>query len=90
MGLKEEVIDMKNELKEVKVQSFAMELLSDYKKVNKRQFIIILVLILSLVAETIFMFYTLNDIGTIEETITQETSDGYNNYIGNDGEINNG
>ena len=33
----------------------------------------------------------LNDTGTIEETeITQDNKDGYNNYIGNNGDINNG
>jgi hypothetical protein len=47
-------------------------------------------LIVLLFAETVFMFYTLNDIGTYEDTITQENDGGYNNYIGNDGDINNG
>lgn len=75
MSMKDDVLDMKRELQEVKEQSFAMELLKDAQRTNKRQFIIILVLIFSLVAETIFMFYTLNDIGTIEETNTQEVED---------------
>ena len=100
MGLKEEVMEMKNEVKKVKKQSensehsFAMELIQTQNETNakkdKRNFIIIMVLIVLLFAETIFMFYTLSDIGTIETTVTQENSDGYNNYIGNDGDINNG
>ena len=73
MGLKEEVIEMKKEVKTIKDQSLAMEILSDYKKANKRQFIIILV-ILTLWFITIgYLVYILNDIG-VEET-TQEIQD---------------
>ena len=57
---------------------------------NKRMFFIIILLIISLVCETVFMFHTLNDIGTYEDTVTQENDNGYNNYIGNDGDISNG
>ena len=92
MGLKEEVSEMKNEIKKVQSQSFAMEILSDYKKTNKRLFIIILV-ILTLWFVTIgYLVWVLNDIGTIETTeeISQSNDNGYNNYIGNDGDIFNG
>ena len=41
MGLKEEIEDMKKEVKDIQEHSFAMELLKDQKKQNKRQFIII-------------------------------------------------
>ena len=43
-------------------------------------------------ATGVYLVYILNDIGTIEttETITQDNKDGSNNYIGNDGTINNG
>ena len=38
-----------------------------------------------------YLVYILNDIGTIDETtITQDNTNGYNNYIGNDGDIING
>lgn len=98
MNFKEEVKEMKKEVKVMKEQSFAREILKDYKKQNKRQFIIILVILimwfLSLTAETLYIVYLLNDIGTIETTSTQEVSqentDGINNYIGNDGDITNG
>lgn len=93
MGLKEEVIEMKEEVKSVKNQSLAMELLSDYKKANQRQFIIILALILMWTATIVYLVYVLNDIG-VEETTTQEieqtNENGYNNFIGNDGDIING
>ena len=70
MGLKEEVIEMKKEVKEVKEQSLAMEMLSDYKKANKRQFIIILVILTMWFITIGYLVYILNDIG-VEET-TQE------------------
>ena len=69
MNLKEEVLNMKKEVEEVKEKSLAMELLTDYKKANKRQFIIILV-ILSMWFSTIgYLIYILNDIGSTTDTI---------------------
>lgn len=81
---------VKKELEEVKEKSLALQLMEERTKTNRRMFIIIMTLIVLLFAETVFMFYTLNDIGTYEDTITQENDGGYNNYIGNDGDINNG
>lgn len=71
-------------------KSFAMELLEDYKKSNKRLFVIIIVILAMWFATIGYLVYILNDVGTIEETITQDNENGYNNYIGNDGEIING
>lgn len=83
----------KKELEELKEQSFAMDLLKDYKNQNKRQFIVILV-ILSMWFVTIgYLVYVLNDIGVIEETtqeVMQENESGNNNFIGNNGDITNG
>lgn len=92
MSMRDDVMEIKKELEEVREESFAMELLKDYKKANKRQFIIILVILTMWFATIGYLVYVLNDIGVIEETttITQENADGYNNYIGNDGDINNG
>lgn len=92
MDLKEEVVNMKKEVKEVKNQSLAREMLEDYKKQNKRLFIIIIVILCMWFATGCYLVYILNDIGKIEtvEEVTQDNSDGYNNYIGNDGNINNG
>lgn len=85
---------MKKEVKEVKEQSLAMELLKDYKKANKRQFIIILVILTMWFCTIGYLVYVLNDIGTIETTTTQEVQqdneNGNNNFIGNDGDIING
>lgn len=57
----------------MKEQSLAMELLQDYKKTNKRQFIIILVILTMWFITVGYLVYVLNDIGTIETT-TQEVS----------------
>ncbi len=94
MGLREEIADIKEEVNEVKEKSLAWEMLEDAKKTNKRMFIIIIT-ILSMWFITIgYLVYVLNDIGTIETVSTQEVSqentDGNNNYIGNNGDINNG
>lgn len=45
MGLKDEIEDMKKEVKDIQEHSFAMELLKDAPKTNKRQFIIIIVIL---------------------------------------------
>ena len=72
MGIREDVLEMKKEVKEIQEQSFAMELLKDQKKQNKRMFVIILV-ILGMWFSTIgYLVYVLNDIGT--ETTTQEVT----------------
>lgn len=56
------------------MDSLVMELLSDYKKANKRLFIIVIILSIMLSLTIGYLVYTLNDIGTIETT-TQEISD---------------
>ena len=90
MGMREDIMAVRKDLEEVKNESFAREILRDYKKANKRQFVIILVILTMWFATIGYLVYILNDIGVIEETITQETEQGYNNYIGNDGDITNG
>lgn len=88
MGLREEIEDMKKEVEEIQEHSFAMELLKDQKKQNKRQFIIILVILGMFTCLLGYTIWLLNDIGT-ETTTTTETYDmsteeGNNNYIGGD------
>lgn len=86
MGLKDEVNDIKKEVKIVKElnkQSIAMDMLKDYKKQNKRLFIISVMAILLLAVTFGYLVYTLNDIG-IEETSVDMDAEGSNNYIGGD------
>lgn len=93
MGLKEEIKEIKNEVLEVKEQSLAMELLSDYKKANKRQFIIIIIILIMWFLTIGYLVYTLNDISNVETTtqeVEQESESGNNNFIGGNGDINNG
>ena len=90
MELREEIEDMKKEVEEIQEHSFAMELLKDQKKQNKRQFIIILVILGMWFATIGYLVYVLNDIGTETTEVTQENSDGNNNFIGNDSDITNG
>ena len=70
-------------------ESLAMGLLKDYKKTNKRQFIIILVILTMWFATIGYLVYVLNDIGVIEETTTQEVTDidTVNGSIVNDGDV---
>ena len=68
MGLREEIEDMKKEVEEIQEESLAMSLLKDYKKQNKRQYIIILVILGMWFATIGYLVYILNDIGT--ETTT--------------------
>lgn len=60
------------------------------ERVNKRQFVLILILILALIGTNFAWIMYERQFVTEETTITQENEDGINNYIGNDGEINNG
>ena len=72
MGIREEMLEMKKEVEEIQEESFAMELLKDQKKQNKRQFIIILVILGMFTCLLGYTIWLLNDIGaTTEETTTQ-------------------
>lgn len=73
----------------MKEDSFALEILKEQKKNNKRLFIVLLV-VLSMWFITIgYLVYVLNDIGVVEET-TQEITDfdTINGSIVNKGDIN--
>lgn len=74
MGIREEVLEMKKEVEEMQEESLAMSLLKDYKKQNKRQYIIILVILGMWFATIGYLVYILNDIGT-ETTTTEELID---------------
>ena len=68
MGIREEVLEMKKEVQEIQEHSFAMELLKDQKKQNKRQFIIILVILGMFTCLLGYTIYLLNDFGVSAET----------------------
>ena len=87
MGLKEEVKEMKSKVAEVKSQSLAMELLSDYKKANKRQFIIILLILTMWFLTMAYLVYVLNDIETVETTQQIEGVNTIENSNVNNGDV---
>ena len=79
MGIREEVEDMKKEVQAVKEQSLAFEMISDYKKQNKRLFIMWIITMVAFIGLLSYTIYLLNDIGveeiTTTETTTQEIED---------------
>ena len=76
MGLKEDVEDMKKNVLEAKKEetSLAMSLLQDFKKQNKRLFIIWIITFISFLGLIGYTIYLLNDIGT-------ETIDTHANWV---------
>ena len=87
MGIKEEMLEMKKEVEEIQEESFATQILKDYKKQSKRQFIVILVILIMWFATIGYLIYILNDIGvetTTTETYDMNTENGNNNFIGGD------
>ena len=70
MGIREEVLEMKKEVKEIQEESFATQILQDYKKQNKRQFIVILVILGMWFATIGYLIYILNDIGVETTTLS--------------------
>ena len=87
MTLKEEVLEMKKEVQEIQEQSFAMELLTDQKRQNRRQFITILVILGMFTCLLGYTIWLLNDIGITTDTIDiddVETADNSHIKIGDD------
>lgn len=68
----------------------ATEMLHILKTQNKRLFIIWIITFMAFICLLGYTIYLLNDIGVEETTVSQDNENGYNNYIGNDGDILNG
>ena len=66
MGIRDDIKKVEEKVESVEAQSFAMTLLNDYKKQNKRLFIIIIIILAMWLATIGYLIYILNDIGTIE------------------------
>lgn len=80
--MRDEIMAVKKELEEVKEKSFAMELISDYKRQNKRQFIVILVILTMWFASIGLFIYYINTTGYEVTTETAETNDSGNACVG--------
>lgn len=61
--------------KKIKENSYALEILRDYKEANKRQFIIIISILVMWVLTICYLVYILNDIGVEETTTTTKTQE---------------
>ena len=72
----------------MKEKSFALEMLQDYKKANKRQFIIIIVILAMWFLTIGYLVYLLNDIDYVDENSIDiqdvETIDNSHIKIGDD------
>lgn len=73
MKIREDVYDIKKELQEVKKESFAFSILSDYKRQNKRLFIALVIVLVMWFATLCYLVYILVDAGVVEER--QEIND---------------
>lgn len=71
--MREEVEELKSELKDIKEKSLAMELLEDERKSAKRIFIIWIITFVAFLGLLGYTIYLLNDMQTI--TTTQEIED---------------
>jgi len=61
-----------------------------FERINKRLWILCIILVIMLISTNIAWIYYVQQFEITETTITQDNADGYNNYIGNDGDIING
>lgn len=73
--IRDDIMAVKKQLEEVKEKSFAMELLSDFKKQNKRQFVIILIILMLWFLTIGYLVYVLNDIGVVEDNDSIDIED---------------
>lgn len=88
MSIREDVEKIEKKAEEIEQESIAMELIKDYKKNDKRLFVISIILIIYSAIITAFYIYTLNDIDT--ETITTTKSyDIDKQDVSDTGDINN-
>lgn len=73
--IKEELSEMKKNLKKIKNESFAYEMLADQRKQNKRLFIIWMVTFMAFVGLLGYTIYLLNDIEKVTTETTQTIED---------------
>ena len=84
MSIREDVEKLEEKASNLE-KSFALEMLQDYKKQNKRLFIIIIVMMLLWFVTGSYLVYILNDIQVVEEQSSVDMeAEGNNNYIGGD------
>lgn len=60
------------------------------ERTNKRLWIVVIILIAALILSNAAWVYYESQFADVETTVTQDNKDGYNNFVGNDGDIYNG
>ena len=70
--MKEDIIEIQNEINELKEQSFAMELLQDMRKTNKRMFVLLITVLIMWFATIGAFIYYINTVDYEEITETAE------------------
>ena len=73
MSLKEDIEEIQEKAEILETQSFARSILEDYKKANKRMFVIIIIILIMWFSTIGYLVYLLNDISYVETT--QEIDD---------------
>ena len=87
--MKEELRNMQNDLESIKAETFALEILKDYKAQNKRIFIVAMVELFIIIAIIFGCFAFINNYDfSYEDITTAETSGSDNACVGD--EYNNG
>lgn len=95
MGIREEMLEMKKEVKEIQEESDLYRILKLEDRKNKRLCWLISLLIILLIVSVGYSFYLQNDIGTTITTedydVKQDSGDNSNNNFitGNSNEVNN-
>ena len=92
MSIKDDLKETKEEIQELKEQSLAMELYQDSAKDKRKFFYMWLITFIAFIGLLGYTIFLLNDIGveTTTQEVSQENTDGTNNFVGNDGDIING
>lgn len=71
--MREDIMAVKKEIKELKEQSFAMELYknmqNEMQKINKRFFFVLIIVLCMWFATIGYLVYILNDIETVNDTV---------------------
>lgn len=79
MSIKEDIEELKTKAEELEKESFAMEILKDYKKQNLRLFWMWIITVVALISVSCYLIYVMNDIGVSEETIDIEDVENIDN-----------
>lgn len=61
-----------------------------FERINKRLWILCIILAIMLIGSNFAWLKYMQEFEVTETTVTQDNADGYNSYIGNDGDIING